>query len=477
MVLRGAASHDPALAEIIGVRLLLTAWGYQYTYDAYGNLSVMHPTQGTPPSLNITVSGSTNQVTTSPYAYDASGDMTNDNSQTFTYDAEGRISTMGGTALGFNYNAFGEYVSFTENGTVAGGVPYDLDGHNLGLYTAADDNWTDYYVYMDGRQIAWLAQVNESFTHFIHTNNIGSSAQVTDQNGNLVYDMVYYPFGMQWTGSGSYGDTLFGGMEPYNWGMGLNEALKRWQVPPLGRWLTPDPVGKGAVHLDDPQTWNAYGYVRNNPTALTDPEGTSYEVCGINGLDCSVLSNEQFSQWSRENNITIGAGGELITSDPSGNRITIGSESYSEDALQEFIQDVNRLHPGDFLLAAVGTGAVGGTVAGGVLAAYTAGAGLTTLTISAATAGPLVTDPDAQRLVDWLFQESDRLPGGTAGAVRYELINNDTVGGQSHVEKAENAIKWAQRLLKSGNLSFNDQTKLRGMIQELRDALATRAGH
>ncbi len=262
-----------------------TAWGYQYTYDAYGNLSVMQPTQGTPPSMNVTVSGANNQVTTSPYAYDASGDMTNDNSQTFTYDAEGRISTMGGSALGFNYNAFGEYVSFTENGTVAGAVPYDLDGHNLGLYTAADDNWTDYYVYMGGRQIAWMAQVNEYFTHFIHTNNTGSTAQVTDQSGNLVYDMIYYPFGMMWTGSGSWGDTLFGGMEPYNWGMGLNEALKRWQVPPLGRWLTPDPAGKGAVHLDDPQTWNAYAYVRNNPTTLTDPSGLLTPAGGIDPFE------------------------------------------------------------------------------------------------------------------------------------------------------------------------------------------------
>ncbi len=52
-----------------------------------------------------------------------------------------------------------------------------------------------------------------------------------------------------------------------------------------GRWYTPDPAGKGAVHLDDPQTWNMYTYVQNNPTTLTDPSGL-YEInpsnCGYN---------------------------------------------------------------------------------------------------------------------------------------------------------------------------------------------------
>jgi hypothetical protein len=37
--------------------------------------------------------------------------------------------------------------------------------------------------------------------------------------------------------------------------------------------MSPDPAGEAAVKLDDPQTWNMYAYVRNNPTTLTDPTG------------------------------------------------------------------------------------------------------------------------------------------------------------------------------------------------------------
>jgi len=37
--------------------------------------------------------------------------------------------------------------------------------------------------------------------------------------------------------------------------------------------MTPDPGGKAAAHPGDPQTWDMYAYVRNNPTTLNDPTG------------------------------------------------------------------------------------------------------------------------------------------------------------------------------------------------------------
>jgi RHS repeat-associated protein len=41
----------------------------------------------------------------------------------------------------------------------------------------------------------------------------------------------------------------------------------------LGRFMTADPSGKDAAHVEDPQTWNMYAYVRNNPTTRIDPTG------------------------------------------------------------------------------------------------------------------------------------------------------------------------------------------------------------
>ncbi|HXM23396.1 MAG TPA: RHS repeat-associated core domain-containing protein [Terriglobales bacterium] len=40
-----------------------------------------------------------------------------------------------------------------------------------------------------------------------------------------------------------------------------------------GTWRTPDPAGMAAADLSNPQTWNRYAYVTNNPVTESDPLG------------------------------------------------------------------------------------------------------------------------------------------------------------------------------------------------------------
>src|SRR5205814_537281 len=40
-----------------------------------------------------------------------------------------------------------------------------------------------------------------------------------------------------------------------------------------GRWLSPDPAGLGAADPANPQSWNRYAYVLNNPINFVDPLG------------------------------------------------------------------------------------------------------------------------------------------------------------------------------------------------------------
>jgi len=55
--------------------------------------------------------------------------------------------------------------------------------------------------------------------------------------------------------------------------------------PTEGRWISPDPAGVGAVDPPNPQSWNRYAYVMNDPLALTDPLGLGQcpGVCIVEG--------------------------------------------------------------------------------------------------------------------------------------------------------------------------------------------------
>jgi RHS repeat-associated protein len=87
--------------------------------------------------------------------------------------------------------------------------------------------------------------------------------------------MVFYPWGNVWQtwGGGGYNFAKL----PYR-DVTTNTDITpaRFSSPNFGRWFSPDPIGKAAVQLGDPQTWNMYAYVRNNPTTLTDPNGSCW---------------------------------------------------------------------------------------------------------------------------------------------------------------------------------------------------------
>jgi len=122
----------------------------------------------------------------------------------------------------------------------------------------------------------WVADYNENNvrgTYFQHPDALGSVTEWSDQNGNLTVNQLFYPFGQSWIGQpGGGAPTQFAGMEHRN-AFQLDVTPNREYNSKWGRWLTPDPGGRNAVRLDDPQTWNMYSYVRNSPTTLTDPSG------------------------------------------------------------------------------------------------------------------------------------------------------------------------------------------------------------
>lgn len=64
---------------------------------------------------------------------------------------------------------------------------------------------------------------------------------------------------------------------------GLDFFEARYMSSAQGRFTSPDPSGLLSAKPADPQSWNLYAYVRNNPLVLIDP----------NGLDCVNATDSQ----------------------------------------------------------------------------------------------------------------------------------------------------------------------------------------
>jgi RHS repeat-associated protein len=111
---------------------------------------------------------------------------------------------------------------------------------------------------------------------FFHNDHLGTPIVVTDIDGMVVSKHRYSPFGEELAPEGSNSHThRFTGHERDN-ETGLDYMMARYYGAEMGRFLSPDPV---LGTPGNPQSWNRYAYVLNNPVKLVDPLGL-YSVTG-----------------------------------------------------------------------------------------------------------------------------------------------------------------------------------------------------
>jgi len=115
---------------------------------------------------------------------------------------------------------------------------------------------------------------SSGLAYYRHSDHLGSSRLATTPSRTKYYDVAYAPYGEDYNGSGTtpdlaftdqHQDTVNGG-----WSSNLYDFLLREYRTAHGRWTQPDPAGLGAVDPTNPQTWNRYANVVNNPMAMVD---------------------------------------------------------------------------------------------------------------------------------------------------------------------------------------------------------------
>ena len=245
---------------------------YAYVYDRYGNRWQQNALQGgLAPQYSFNTT--TNQISTSGYAYDAAGNMTNDGFHTYTYDAEGNIIAVdgGGTAT-YVYDALNHKVREQQPSQTAEYV-FDAAGR-------VTSNWTsptvasEGHIFWDGVEIAFRSA--NALTFFEHKDWLQTDRVHTDSNGTVAATYTSLPFGDGGSVSVSepYADWDFNhfGDIDYNLESNTYHAQFRQYNSTQGRWMRPDPYS-GSYSLSNPQSFNRYAYVLNNPLAAIDPTG------------------------------------------------------------------------------------------------------------------------------------------------------------------------------------------------------------
>ena len=281
-----------------------SVWQQTFGYDAFGNI------EKTGSSTFLVGYTSGNHI--SGYSYDGDGNLTYDGTTHYNYDAEGRPTSMTGgpTAV---YDAFNRLVE-VQSGGVTTNLVYSPDGYKFAYMNGSTVK--RYSAPLPaGLQVVYTAPTPAGPAHWRHADWLGSERMASTATHGIYYDGAYAPFGENYVETGTTDRSFTGQTQDIT--LGLYDFSFRQQSSAQGRWLVPDPAGLAAVDLTNPQTWNRYAYLANNPLNATDPLGL---YCAI-GADGGTL-----------NGCTQGAGGmfwgpgEFSWADPTAIAMTIPTD-------------------------------------------------------------------------------------------------------------------------------------------------------
>lgn len=247
-------------------------WLQNFGYDRYGNRTGFNQQKIGEAQITQTptVDPATNRfVTGQGFVYDFNGNLITDNQgRQFTFNGDNKQTQVRDAAT----NTVGLYF-------------YDGSGARVKKISASE---TTIFVYNAGgklvaeysTQTAAIATVS-----YLTNDTLGSPRVITDNSGAVTSRRDFMPFGEELyagtanrtvpnkystTGSDNVRKRFTGYEKDTETGLDFAEA--RYYDNRYGRFTAVDPL-LASGHSADPQSFNRYAYVTNNPIALTDPSG------------------------------------------------------------------------------------------------------------------------------------------------------------------------------------------------------------
>jgi RHS repeat-associated protein len=271
-----------------------SSWKLKFGYDRYGNRSVdTNPTFTSPDLIgpNPVISPTTNRIVAQAgeqYIIDGAGNLTRGREgQTYAFDGENRMITFNG-------------------GPSQGGASYSYDGDGRRIKKVTGSVTTTFVYDVQGRMLAEYSSASPAGTgtSYMSADHLGTPRVITDATGAVKARHDYLPFGeeiglkggrntdphkyvadnvrQKFTGKERDNETTF----DYFGARYYSSAHGRFTSPdPLSSWMLDEK--KQPVYMSNPQRWNKYIYVLNNPLRYVDPDGLA-DVPSWNQLDVRV---------------------------------------------------------------------------------------------------------------------------------------------------------------------------------------------
>jgi len=256
------------------------SWSQSNSYDRYGNRSIV--------GGGLSFTASNNRITGG--SYDAAGNLLNDGAHAYTYDAENKISKVDNVAA-YVYDGEGQRVRKLVNENLR--FMYDMGGQQIAEFDGATGALKKEYIYSASGLVATIepTAVNSNGTRYTTSDHLGSPRVVTNSSAGVASRHDFMPFG----------EELYNGGRTVGMGYGAADGLRqkftskerdnetgldffeaRYYASVHGRFTSPDaPFADQSA--EDPQSWNLYSYVRNNPLVMVDPTGRFGDYYNRNG--------------------------------------------------------------------------------------------------------------------------------------------------------------------------------------------------
>ncbi len=347
-----------------------------YTYDSLNRL------------LSATATGAVNgQNYSETYSYDAIGNITNKNSQVYTYAGTGYANPHAVTSIGsvnYTYDNNGNLLTSSDGlantwsynnlltrsviGTTTVNYYYDYSGQRVRYMVGSVSTYypSKYYnfkgtektkhIFAAEQLIATISGTGAgAVMHTVATDHLTGSNVVTNSSGVIEELMDYYPYGEVRLNekAGTFSEQRKYAGQEYDVDTGLSYMNARYYSSAAGRFISQDPaylaVGDNAQlrqmtrmplegYLSDPQGFNSYAYARNNPLMYVDRTGNYIETA----FDMAMFSlsardfKETPSFW---NGVAVLAdGASLLLPIPA----VVGAVRHGDEAVR-FVRNADRI--------------------------------------------------------------------------------------------------------------------------------------